>query len=134
MRVVLDTNVLISGIFFKGLPARVLAAWRDEKVSFVVTPRILDEYRRVSVELSAAFKGIEVDPVLDLIAVHAEIIDDPAEVDAICRDPSDDVFIRCAAAAGAVIVSGDKDLHAVDGALGVRVLTPRQLLSRLRIL
>jgi len=50
MRVVIDTNVLISGVFFGGLPARVLNAWRDGQYDLVASPGILDECRRVGEE------------------------------------------------------------------------------------
>lgn len=44
LAVVLDTNVWISGIFFRrGLPARILAAWRDHRFEVVVTPDTLAE-------------------------------------------------------------------------------------------
>jgi putative PIN family toxin of toxin-antitoxin system len=47
VRVVLDTNVLVSGVFFGGLPGRILEAWRDGKLTLIVSPAILDEYLRV---------------------------------------------------------------------------------------
>lgn len=50
MKVVIDTNVLISGLLFGGVPARVLAAWTDGLVTLVVSPDILREYRRVGLE------------------------------------------------------------------------------------
>ena len=46
MRVVVDTNVLISGIFFKGPPHEILEAWITETLDLVVTTDILEEYRR----------------------------------------------------------------------------------------
>lgn len=47
MRVVIDTNVLVSGVFFGGLPGRILEAWKDEELTLVVSPAILEEYSRV---------------------------------------------------------------------------------------
>ncbi|MBI2403438.1 MAG: PIN domain-containing protein [Gemmatimonadetes bacterium] len=38
MRVVVDTNVLMSGVFFGGVPGRILEAWRDGKLTLVVSP------------------------------------------------------------------------------------------------
>jgi len=48
VRLILDTNVLVSGIFFSGVPAQILTAWADEQVSLVLSPAILDEYARVA--------------------------------------------------------------------------------------
>ena len=60
MKVVLDTNVFVSGVFFRGPPYQVLKAWRDGKIQILVSPAILEEYHRVMLELSARFP--EIDP------------------------------------------------------------------------
>ena len=52
MRIVLDTNVFISGVFFGGAPGMILQAWRSGEVSLVVSKPILEEYERVGAELS----------------------------------------------------------------------------------
>jgi predicted nucleic acid-binding protein len=46
--------VLVSGIFFGGTPYRILRAWRDGKIQIVLSPEILDEYRRVGEILAGA--------------------------------------------------------------------------------
>lgn len=53
MKVVLDTNVLISGIFWKGTPRKILDEWSKGKFQLVVTPNIFTEYQRVGEELGA---------------------------------------------------------------------------------
>ena len=47
MRVVVDTNVLASGLLFGGEPGHILSAWTTGAFVLVVSPSILDEYRRV---------------------------------------------------------------------------------------
>lgn len=47
MNVVLDTNVFVSGVFFGGIPGRILAAWAVGDVYLVLSPDILVEYERV---------------------------------------------------------------------------------------
>ena len=54
MRVVLDTNVFISGIFFTGPPFEILNAWRNEQLQLVVSAEILEEYRRVGERLESS--------------------------------------------------------------------------------
>lgn len=131
MKAVLDTNVVMSGIFFAGLPGRVLSAWREERFTLVMSPAILIEYRRVGDELARKFKVVDVSPLLDLLTVHAEIIEAAPHAESLSRDPSDDKFLVCAASCRGALVSGDKDLLACDGRLGVRVLTPREFLTSL---
>ena len=56
MKLVLDTNVFISGIFFSGPPYGILQAWRAGKVQLVVCLEILAEYREVAISLSQKYQ------------------------------------------------------------------------------
>lgn len=67
-----------------------------------------------------------------MLTIHAEVHADQAMDVPQCRDPHDDKFLLCAQAASALLVSGDKDLLAVDGQLGVRVLSPKAFAALLR--
>lgn len=126
MKVVLDTNVFVSGIFFSGPPARILEAWRDGRVRVVVSAEILDEYRRVGEQLAVAHPSISLAPFLVLVALHGEVVLAPPLPEPVCEDPTDDKFFACAAAAGcSIIVSGDKHLHRARGFRGVQVYRPR---------
>lgn len=60
MKVIVDTNVIISGIFFSGPPYEILNAWRDKKFQIVISPTIVDEYQRVGKELEEQFSEINV--------------------------------------------------------------------------
>ena len=127
MKVVLDTNVFVSGIFFGGIPGQILEAWRYGRIQLVLSAEILEEYQRVGQVLSAQYHGVDLEPFLGLLTVHAEIVEAPPLPEPVCSDPQDDKFLACAIAAGAiVIVSGDKDLVDHSGWRGVRVLRPRQ--------
>jgi len=55
MKVVLDTNVFISGVFFSGPPHQILKAWRDGEVQIVVSAQVLAEYQRVGHTLAEQF-------------------------------------------------------------------------------
>ena len=126
MRVVLDTNVLVSGIFFSGPPSEILKAWRDGEVQFALTPEIIDEYVRVARILADGFSGIEINPILTLIIANSDIIHPPSFLNQICKDPDDDKFLACALASGSsTIVSGDKHLLKLSGFRGLDILTPR---------
>ena len=62
MKVILDTNVFVSGIFFSGHPYRILEAWRDEKIQLAVSLEILEEYRRVGEILAEDHPEINLSP------------------------------------------------------------------------
>ena len=74
MKVILDTNVLISAIFFSGPPSRILAAWIEDEFELVVSTDILEEYREVASRIGEKFPGIELGPVLDRIVANALLI------------------------------------------------------------
>ncbi len=131
MNVVLDTNVFVAGVFFSGPPAAILDVWRKGRITIVVSPPILDEYRRVIHELAAQFSTIDPGPPLELMAVHARMVDAPPLPEVVCTDPTDDMFLACAIAGHSrIVVSGDKALLRTSGYRGVEVLTPRAFLSR----
>ena len=132
MKVVLDTNVVISGTFFSGPPLEILRACRAGRFQIVMTKEILLEYRQVAGRFLEPDSTDAVNDVLAGLLANALVIDAPALAVPVCRDPLDDKFIACAIAGNAdAIVSGDKDLLALVGQIAVSVLTPRQFLSRL---
>ena len=130
MKIVLDTNVFISGVFFSGFPFKILEAWRDRHLGVVVSAEILEEYRRVGVRLSREYPGVDLDPFLALLAVEAEVVLAPPLPESVCEDPDDDKFIACALASRCkVIVSGDKLLRKVSGYQGIEILSPTRFVE-----
>jgi putative PIN family toxin of toxin-antitoxin system len=126
VRVVLDTNVLISGVFFAGLPGRIVKAWRDGRFALVLSEEIIEEYQRVGEALAGRQPSLSLAPILELIVARSRICIAPRLPEAVCDDPADDKFLACALAGGArVVVSGDKALLRTTGYGGVRVVTPR---------
>lgn len=131
MKIVLDTNVLVSGIFFSGPPYKILKAWHERKIQLVLSVEILDEYRRVAAELGSQFPDIDISSFLDLITVYGDIIEAPPLPDRVCDDPDDDKFIACAMAGKIkVIVSGDKHLLKTNGFHNIHVLKPRDFVEK----
>ena len=126
MRVILDTNVFVSGIFFSGPPYRILEAWRDGKLQLVVSQKILEEYRRVGEALAVQFPGVNIQPIIDLVTTNAEIFPNQTLPVPVCEDPEDDKFSACTLAGRCrVIVSGDRQLLKVSGFGEIRVMSPR---------
>jgi putative PIN family toxin of toxin-antitoxin system len=127
VRIVLDTNVLVSAVFFGGVPGRILEAWRDGRLQMVLSVDILEEYQRVGQALASKYSGVDLNPFLNLLTVEAEIIEAPGLPAPVSADPDDDKFLACASAADVpIIVSGDRDLLEQNGWRGIRVLRPRQ--------
>lgn len=74
MRIVLDTNVFVSAVFFGGVPGQILEAWRDGRIRWVLSTEILDEYQRVGRDLATDYSGADLAPFLGPLAVTAEFL------------------------------------------------------------
>lgn len=130
MKVVLDTNVFVSGIFFTGPPHQILKAWQDGKIRLVASPEILEEYYRVGEILAEEHSNIELKPVLDYLILNADVYATPPLNESVCEDPDDDKFLACALASeGNVVVSGDKHLLKASGYRNIVVLKPRDFVN-----
>jgi len=132
MRIVLDTNVLISGIYFSGLPGKILQAWRAQKLQLAVSTEILEEYLNVAERLATQYVNVEYEGILGLIVQNAELVQSTDLPEPVSEDPDDDKFLACALASNTnVIVSGDSDLLKVSGYCGIQVMTPKFFITEL---
>ena len=131
MKVILDTNVLISGIFFGGQPRAVLDAWAEGWFELLVSPSIFDEYVRTCDRLGASYHGLEYHSILATIIGRGRLVPDVTASGSITDDPDDDKFMLCARDYGAIVVSGDKHLLKASGWEEVQVLRPSDFLAHL---
>ena len=130
MRLVVDTNVFVSGVFFGGPPYEILDAWRGRRVELLVSPETLAEYGATGEELPRESPGVDLDPWLRLLEARATVIEAPPLERQVCTDPEDDKFLACAVAGRArFIATGDKALLRVSGYAGVTVVTPRRFVD-----
>lgn len=131
LKVVMDTNVFVSGVFFSGPPYQILSAWQSGGFELVVSQEILDEYQRVGKILGEERPKIDLNPILNFVIEHAKVYKPAKLNEPVCEDPDDDKFFACALASGSkVIVSGDKHLLKVSGYEGIEVLKPREFVDR----
>ena len=132
LRVVLDSNVIISGFLFGGLPARIFASAADGFVECFTSLSILDEIRDV---LQRPKFGLPAEKALALIGeLHdlCRIVTPTGKVRAIAADPDDNVVLECAAAAKAhFTVSGDSHLLDMGQWRGIRILSPAEFMQEI---
>ena len=131
MRGVLDTNVVVSGIFFGGIPRVVLEAWSEGGFELWLSPPIFDEYLRVCDRLAVSHPGIEYRGLLAILLGHGSLAADPTRTQPITADLDDDKFMLFARQNGAIVVSGDKHLLDSSGWQDVHVIRPRDFLTLL---
>ena len=126
MKVIIDTNVFVSGIFFSGPPYKILQAWKGGQIQLVISPAILAEYREVALRLAERYPQIDIFPFIDLVMIHAVIVRTEPFSTPVCEDPDDDMFLTCALASRVkIIVSGDKHLLKLNGYQNISIIKPK---------
>ena len=126
MRIVLDTNVFISGVFFSGPPYEILKTWIDNRIQILISSEILREYQRVGEELLHRYPEIEITPILKSFSKNAILISAPSLPHQVSVDPDDDKFLECAVAGNAeLIISGDRHLLDINDFQGIKIVKPR---------
>ena len=132
MTVVLDTNVVVSAIFWPGESRQCLVAWAKRQYHLAVTVPILEEYGGVSRRLARSFPTVNPQPWLKWIEAKAKVYEPAPLGRQRSPDPDDDVFLACALASGAKhIISRDHHLLDLGKPFGVEILLPSQFLQRL---
>lgn len=134
MRTVLDTNVVISAIFFGGMPLKIVRAAFAKKVELVASRAVLREYREVAERLHVQFPSVNYRRPLSILESKLIIVRPVALGETVCRDPDDDAIIACALGGKAkVICSGDDDLLALNGFRGLEIMQPSDFCQRMKI-
>lgn len=118
---VLDTNVLLSGIAYPGsVPGRILAAWRHGSVDVLLSAFILAELQRVLPRLAHrhGLTPAEIDDLVDALSIQAEIVEPQPGVEPDLRDEDDQSVLGTLLAAlktsdADYLITGDKDLLAL---------------------
>lgn len=130
MKIVIDTNVVISGVFFGGYPRRILDAVLDEEITASITAEIAAEYVETAQEMIARKQGSYRGELFSALLSKMELISPRTEIH-LSRDPDDDKFIACASDAKALyIVSGDKDLLVLERYENIEIVTAKEFCER----
>ena len=126
MRIVIDTNIVASAIFFGGRPRELLELLLQHELSAFITQEIIEEYQGTIEYLQNEYPSKRIKVPLTQIIAACNMIETTSEVK-VCRDPDDDKFFACALDSRSLyIVSGDKDLLAVKQYKDVQAVTVAQ--------
>lgn len=131
MRIVVDTNVIASAIFFGGKPYHLLRYIMEGRVDVVASKEIVDEYEEIVLRLKQKYPAISTRIPLHKLLSRFEIIPVRSEIH-VSRDPDDDKFISCAVEGKCLyIVSGDSDLLSIKDYGDIVILTVVDFLNLL---
>jgi uncharacterized protein len=137
MRIVLDTNILVSGFLVRGgNPARIMDHWEAGTFELLMAEPILAECRRVlgysRIQKKYKYSNDEADTYVMGLGRLATVVSPNETLDAVIADPDDNRILECAQAGDAdYIVSGDSHLKDLGSYAGIQILTPAAFLLML---
>lgn len=136
MRAVLDTNVLLSGLLWRGNPHALLERVRDGTLTLISSPVLLAELAEVieRPKFDAILTRSNTSRERSLIEIQtlAAVLTPPPLPQPVCRDADDDAVLALALAAQVdFIVSGDDDLLSLQAFQHIPILTPAEALRRI---
>lgn len=129
-KVVIDTNVIISGIFWGGNPKKILQLFRNKQIEVLISPEMLFEIIRILEEFEADEKLInDVKYIFQTRAVKVL----PKKKFHIVRDPKDNIFLDASFEGKAdFLISGDKDFLTLKNFYKTRIISPKDFIDMIK--
>ncbi len=127
MKVVLDTNIFISGIFWKGSSNRVINNWREGKFILVTSLEAVSEIIKILKDFKIKLSDEMIKEWVDLIVRNSMIVEPKEKIVIVKDDPKDDIFIETAVAGNVdYIVSQDNHLLKLKEFREIKIITPEE--------
>lgn len=134
-RVVIDTNIIVSGLLFGGLPLTILTAAIDRRFVSVTTPDLIEELERVLGSKKFGLSNKEIEVLTAPISESFEIVVPTMRLETIKRCPGDNRVLECALEGQcSFIVTGDRrDLLSIESFHRVQIVTARQFVEKVKL-
>ena len=127
MKVVLDTNVFISGIFWRGSSNKVIINWKEGKFTLVTSLETISEIIKVLKDFKINLSDDTLREWIDLIIRNSIIVEPKERINIVKDDPKDNIFIETAVDGNAdYIVSQDNHLLKLKEFKGIKIITPEE--------
>jgi putative PIN family toxin of toxin-antitoxin system len=130
MKVVLDTNIFISGIHWSGPCGGILDSLFDEKFELVISEEIIEEIVKTLKDFKITLSDDRILHWASLLGSKSFLVRPEKKLDIVKDDPDDNKFIEAAVEGGAdYIVSQDKHLLNIKEYGGIQILRPEDFLK-----
>lgn len=128
-KVVIDTNIIISGIGWNGNPRRVLEKALNQEIEWLISTELFLELAEAMNYPKLGFSESEKEGIQSIIPAIATFVSISEKI-TLARDPKDDKVLECAINGQAeYIITGDKDLLELKSVKGIRILTAKEFLE-----
>lgn len=130
-RIVLDTNIFISGIFWRGNPYKILSKCLEKELCLIASLEILEEFQEVlRTEKKFKLDEDDISSYMSLIISNSVTVVPMQLIDIIADDPDDNRVLECAVEGKAdYIISGDRHLLSLEEYKGIKILTAKEFLE-----
>ena len=130
MKLVLDTNVFISGIFWTGSSNKILELWKEEKFTLITSMDIISEIIGVLNDFKIQLPPQMITEWAELILKNSTVVEPKEKISAVSEDPSDNKFLETAVTGSAdFIISQDNHLLKLKEFNSIKLLTPDDFLK-----
>ena len=127
VKVVYDTNIIISAVIAKGRPYLLLQLAYNDKLDLFISPDLLREYEEVIKRPKFKISKADISGTLNLIKAHSKMVIPKIKVDEIPKDQADNKVLECALAAKAdYLITGNKNHFTFSEFKGIKVLSPAE--------
>ena len=128
-RVVIDTNVLISGFYWGGIPKQIISLWLKGRFRLYVSPGTAAEFIYLLIRFGVP--QVKIRNIKKILTTHSVRII-PKQKVTLCRDPKDNQFLElCQAASADYLITGDKDLLVLKKFRQTQIFSPKQFLGKI---
>lgn len=128
-KVVLDTNVTISALFWEGNPRKIYDLVHQGKLIMLLSDDMEREFIRVLGYEKFGLSPQEVMPFLKNLRTHARHVETKSKTSVVIADPTDNIFLECAIDGGAnFIISGDRHLLDIKAYKGIKIVKAGEFL------
>lgn len=130
MKIVCDSNIIVSGFLFRGNESRLLELVDERKMQNFISKKIIEEIARVLAYPKLKTTYEEREKIISKLIEISIIAEPKRQINAVKEDPADNKFIECAVEANAdYIISGDKHLLKLKEFKGIKIITTKKLLG-----
>lgn len=132
LRLVIDTNVLVSAILFTGEASKILSLWQKKEITFLASKEVIEEYLKVFSYPKFNLSKEEIRYILEeQILPYVEPVQTKTEINLIKDDPADNKFLALAVDGKAdCIISGDQHLLSLRRFHKTEIITIKEFLNR----
>lgn len=130
-KVVLDTNILISALLFRGELSKIVELWEKGKIIPIISRETFEEFKNVLAYPKFSLTEMEIKTLIEEnVLPFFEIVEITNKITGVCRDPDDDKFLSCAVSVSAdFIVSGDKDLCDMGKYKSIKIINAAEFIK-----